>query len=136
MGELNSNLGKDHRAGTTTEYSEGKGLSIESILRKAKKCLREMDPKTQKALGTLAGIVAGEIANQAYESRTPEGKEQWEKSRIMHHADAGYLLKEFTKKDPFYQGLGEGLIVSDLKDRDKCFYPIIEQSKRKKNRKG
>ena len=110
-------------------------MSLESILRKAKKTLREMDPQTQKALGTLAGIVAGEMANRVYESQSPEGKEQWEKSRVMHHADAGYLLKEFKKKDPFYQGLGEGLIVSDLNDRDKCFFPIIEQARRKKKRR-
>ncbi len=110
-------------------------MTIESILRKAKKTLREMNSQDQRALGALAGIIAGEIANQAYRSQTPEGKEAWEKKRLMHHGDAGYLLKEFKQKDPFYQGLGEGLMISDSQDIDKCVYPWIEQAKRRKRKR-
>lgn len=110
-------------------------MTVKSILRKAKKTLREMNSQDQRTLGALAGIIAGEIANKAYESRTPEGKESWQKTRLMHHGDAGYLLKEFKKKDPFYQGLGEGLMISDLQDIDRCVYPRIEQTKRKKRKR-
>ena len=107
-------------------------MTIESILRKAKKALREMNSQDQKALGALAGIIAGEIANKAYWSQTPEVRQQWERTRLMHHGDAGYMLKEFKKKDPFCQGLGEGLMISDLQDKDRCVYPKIEQVKRRK----
>jgi len=110
-------------------------MSVESILRKAKKTLREMDSQDQRALGTIAGIIAGEVANRAYNNQTQEGKEQWERTRLMHHGDAGYLLREFKKKDPFYEGLGEGLMVSDLQDLDKCVYPKLEQAKRKGRKK-
>lgn len=110
-------------------------MSIESILKKAKKALRDMDPDTQRALGALAGFMAGEIANREYKKQTPEGKDKWEKSRIMHHGDAGYLLKELKKDDPFLRGLGEGLMVSDAQDRDKCFYPVVEHAKRKKRQR-
>lgn len=110
-------------------------LSLDSVVRKARRRINQMDPDTQRALGAIAGYLAGEIANQAYERQTPDGKEKWDKSRIVHHGDAGYFIKQYKKNDPLLQGLGDGLMVSDLNDIDKCIYPVLEKAKKAKKRK-
>jgi hypothetical protein len=105
-------------------------------IRKAQRELRKLPPETQRAIGILGGKVAGDVANKIYESRTAEGKILWEKSRIVHHGDAGYLVREHgrNEKNPFREGIGEGLMISDSKDIDKCFYPKLEAVRAKKRK--
>lgn len=108
-------------------------------VKKAQRELRKLPPDTQRAIGMLAGKVVGDIANQAYESSSPEQREHWVRTRIIHHGDVGYFIKEHgeEKKNPFREGIGEGLMLSDSKDRDECIYPILEAIKGEgKKRKG
>jgi len=107
-------------------------------LKKAQRELKKLPPDTRKALGMLGAKKVGDLANALYESRTPEGKELWEKLRPMHHGDAGYLVRENgrKKRDPFLEGIGEGLMISDAHDVDKCVYPGLEAAKTRKKRKN
>jgi hypothetical protein len=102
-----------------------------------RKVLKELKkPSTRKAIGKLAGKVAGDYANRAYDSSTPEEKERWERDRIMHHGDAGYIVREHgrRKKSPLTQGFGEGLMISDAKDKDNCLYSLVEKRKTSKRK--
>jgi len=111
-------------------------MVLEDLLKKTRKTIRKVrkelkKPSTKRAIGNLAGKAAGNWANRTYESSSQAEKERWEKDRIMHHGDAGYIVREHGKreKNPLLQGIGEGLMVSDSKDRDKCIYPLLEPAK-------
>jgi hypothetical protein len=112
-------------------------MVLEDLLKKTKKTIKKVrkelkKPATRKAIGKLAGKAAGDWANRRYESSSQAEKERWEMDRIIHHGDAGYIVREHGKreKSPLLQGIGEGLMVSDSKDRDKCIYPLLEPAKR------
>ena len=106
-------------------------------IKKAQREIKKLPPETQRTLGILGGKAIGDVANRLYDSRTPPGKEFWEQLRPMHHGDLGYFVKEDgrEKRDPFMEAFGEGLMISDAHDVDKCVYPKIEVAKARKKRK-
>ncbi len=77
-----------------------------------------VDDLAEGLLGSITGFLIGEVANLSYSSRTPEGRAEWDRNRIMHHGDVGCLtlMAGGGAGSPFLVGLGAGLMVSDAKD--------------------
>jgi len=106
---------------------------IDKIRRK----IRKLTPRQQEALGRLAGELVGNKANQLYESRSEEGKILWRKELPIHHGDIGCALVDDGKKrkDHLRIGLGKGLMISDIADKDEWMYPLIASPKKRKTTK-
>jgi hypothetical protein len=106
------------------------------LVRRGKKYVKTLPREYQEAIGLLAGRLIGEGVNRMYESRMPEEKAIWEIGRPMHHGDLGYVLTEDGKKrrDAFMAGVGKGLMLSDIKDRDKWVHPKKKTTKMRKKR--
>ena len=111
---------------------------IDKIRRK----IRKLTPKQQEALGRLVGELVGNKANQLYETRSEEGKILWRKEIPVHHGDLGCALVDDgrKRKDHLRIGLGKGLMISDIADKDEWVYPLIasltKRNVAKKRRKG
>jgi hypothetical protein len=107
------------------------------LIRKGKKLVRSFPREDQELIGLLAAKLVGDKVNEIYETRTPEGKALWETIRPIHHGDVGYVLAEDGKKrrDPLLVGAGKGLMLSDIKDRDKWVYPKMKSVKKRKSQK-
>jgi hypothetical protein len=111
-------------------------------INKIRRKIRKLSPRQQEALGRLAGELVGNKANQLYESSSEEDKILWRKQLPFHHGDIGCALVDDGKKRKDYLrvGLGKGLMISDIADKDEWVYPqIASLTKRnvaKKRRKG
>lgn len=107
------------------------------ILDEVRRKIRKLSPKQQEALGQLVGELVGNKANQLYESRSQQGKAQWREDFPIHHGDVGCALVDDgkKKKDHLTIGLGKGLMISDIADKDEWVYPLIASPKRRKTTK-
>jgi hypothetical protein len=107
------------------------------IVRRSRKYVKSLPRETQESIGLVAGKLIGDGVNEIYASRKPEEKAIWDLARPMHHGDLGFVLAEEGKKkrDPLMKGVGKGLMLSDIKDREKWTYPRMKSSKKRKGRK-
>ena len=81
------------------------------------------NPMAQFLLGAAIGAIGGHLANQAYESCTPEEMRSWARDRVMHHGTLGCLgaASGVVTGNPFLAGAGTGLALTDLADVDEWF---------------
>lgn len=103
---------------------------IDKIRRK----IRKLSPWQQEALGRLVGELVGNKTNQVYESCSDEEKVLWRKRLPLHHGDIGCALLDDGKrrKDHLRIGVGKGLMISDIADKDEWVYPKLVSSKKRK----
>jgi len=73
--------------------------------------------------GVAVGAAAGECANIIYRNCNDAEKLRWQKKRVMHHGELGvYAIATALKtRSPFMTGIGIGLAVSDINDKDEWF---------------
>jgi hypothetical protein len=83
------------------------------------------NPWISGILGGLTGVLIGEIANASHAECTPQEKRKWADNRIMHHGEFGVYtaIVGAASKSPFLTGIGLGLVISDLDDKDEWFKP-------------
>ena len=107
------------------------------LVRRSRKYVKSLPRESQELVGLVAGKLIGDGVNEIYNSRKPEEKAFWELARPMHHGDIGFALAEEgrKKRDPLMKGVGKGLMLSDIKDREKWTYPRVNSSKRKKGQR-
>lgn len=107
------------------------------LVRRGRKLVKDLPREYQEPIGFVVGRLIGDKVNKIYESRTPEEKAIWEVGRPMHHGDLGYVLAEDGKKkrDPLMKGVGKGLMLSDIKDRDEWVYPKKKSTQRRRRPK-
>lgn len=81
------------------------------------------NPLVRGLSGVAVGAAAGECANILYRNCDEAKKIQWQKKRLMHHGELGvYAIATALKTgSPFMTGLGIGLAVSDINDKDEWF---------------
>jgi len=105
-----------------------------NLIRKGEKFVRGLGHENQELIGFVAGKLIGDKVNALYESRKPEEKLIWEISRPMHHYELGLVLKRDGQRgrDPLMKGVGYGLMISDIEDREKV--PIRSRTKSKRAR--
>ena len=75
------------------------------------------------ALGCLAGIALGELANSWYEDLTPQQKDEYRRNRAAHHGEMGCIMLAAGAGggSPALAGIGAGLMISDRKDSNEWF---------------
>ena len=81
------------------------------------------NPLVRGLSGIAVGTAAGECANIVYRNCNDADKIRWQKKRLMHHGELGvYAIATALKTgSPFMTGLGIGLAVSDINDKDEWF---------------
>jgi hypothetical protein len=106
-------------------------------INKVRRKIRKLSPRQQEALGRLVGELVGNKANQLYESCTEEEKILWRQNLPFHHGDVGCALVDDGKrrKDSLRVGIGKGLMISDIADKDEWVYPLIASPKKRKTTK-
>jgi hypothetical protein len=106
------------------------------LIHEGKKAVRGLSREDQELVGMLAAKVVGDQLNKLYESCTPEHKALWEELRLFHHGDLGYMIAEDGKKkrDSLLLGAGKGLMLSDIKDRDKWMLHKAKTTTKSKRR--
>ncbi len=81
------------------------------------------NPLVRGLSGIAIGACAGECANVIYRNCSQEEKVRWQDKRVMHHGELGvYAVATALKtRSPFLTGLGIGLAISDIDDREEWF---------------
>jgi len=82
-------------------------------------------PWFRAMVGIIAGAAMGEYANKLFDECTPQEKQAWKENRIMHHGEFGALttVAGAGTNSPLWTGIGLGLMISDLGDKDEWFQP-------------
>ncbi len=85
----------------------------------------------EQPAGTKTGELLGKYVVEKYEACSPEKKEEWNSNRWVHHGAVGELLviRESRKRKSFLVGLGNGLMNSDLEDRNEWHTPEYWKAK-------
>lgn len=109
-------------------------MESKKLIRRSKKLVRSLPREQQELIGLLAAKLVGDQVNKIYDSSMSEERALWEAFRPMHHGELGYMLAEDGKKkgDPLLVGAGKGLMLSDIKDREKWMYPKMKSTKKRK----
>ena len=83
--------------------------------------------------GRKAGQIIGRYFVDQYQASLPQTRNLWCTVRWLHHGALGELLVARGKKKhkPFITGLGSGLMVTDLQDKDEWHTSEYSRAKQK-----
>jgi len=87
----------------------------------------------EEPAGLRIGQIIGQYFVNQYQGSSSQVREFWSTTRWLHHGALGELVaaRGRRKHKPFITGLGRGLMITDLQDKDEWHTHEYYQAKRK-----